>query len=209
MTFQDDFKEALAMLPDKEKDKLILRLLRKDLDLANKLYFKLVETRSVDSIRGDVLSQLENNLNRAIQNYYSPGYLLMDMRYASGDINEHVKVTGDKYGEISLNLFMLNRILGKLGKKALSEIPGKYYKFVIYIIARIFKLMILVKKMHEDLHIEFRDDFQLLGKHIANNDVLMKWCIYHGLNVNWLLQYDIPDDIALIHKDLKERGYLK
>lgn len=209
MTFQDDFKEALAQLPDKEKDKLILRLLRKDLDLANKLFFKLVETRSVDSIRAELKSSLETSLNRMIQNYYSPGYLLMDMRYVSGDINEHVKITGDKYGEISLNLFMLNKVLGKLGKKVTYEIPAKYYKLVIYIIARVFKLMMLVKKLHEDLHIEFRDDFELLGKHIANNDVLMKWCMYHGLDVNWLLEFDIPDDIAWIHKDLKERGYLK
>jgi hypothetical protein len=33
--------------------------------------------------------------------------------------------------------------------------------------------------------------------------------IYHGLNLNWLLDAGIPDDIAAIQKDLRQRGYLK
>jgi hypothetical protein len=46
--FKDiDFKKALQELPEKEKDKLILRLLRRDLDLAEKLYFELVDTDTI------------------------------------------------------------------------------------------------------------------------------------------------------------------
>ena len=40
MTFDKDFKEAISHLPSSEKDKLILRLLKKDLVLANRLYFE-------------------------------------------------------------------------------------------------------------------------------------------------------------------------
>ena len=42
--FKDiEFKKALQELPEKEKDKLILRLLRRDMDLAGKLFFELVD----------------------------------------------------------------------------------------------------------------------------------------------------------------------
>ena len=50
--FKDiDFKRALQELPEKEKDKLILRLLRRDMDLAEKLYFELVDTDSIEDKR--------------------------------------------------------------------------------------------------------------------------------------------------------------
>lgn len=48
MTFPKEFKEALSHLPSKEKDKLVLRLLRKDLLLANRLLFELVNTNTVE-----------------------------------------------------------------------------------------------------------------------------------------------------------------
>ena len=49
--FDKEFKTAIHNLSDLEKDKLILRLLRKDLDLANRLYFELVDTETVEQKR--------------------------------------------------------------------------------------------------------------------------------------------------------------
>lgn len=69
--------------------------------------------------------------------------------------------------------------------------------------------MILIKKMHEDYFIEFEDDLKELGSLIGQNPYLMKTAISNGLDVNWLLHAEIPDDIEAIHKDLRARGYLK
>ena len=44
--FDKEFKTAIENLPSTEKDKLIFRLLKKDLDLVNRLYFELVDTES-------------------------------------------------------------------------------------------------------------------------------------------------------------------
>ena len=49
--FHKEFKEALSRLPSKEKDKLILRLLKKDLVLANRLLFELLSTNTVEEER--------------------------------------------------------------------------------------------------------------------------------------------------------------
>ena len=54
MKFDQDFKDAIGRLTDKEKDKLILRLLKKDINLANQLYFQLLETRSLEQLRTEI-----------------------------------------------------------------------------------------------------------------------------------------------------------
>ena len=209
MTFDPEFKKALQLLPDSEKDKLILRLLKRDLNLANKLRFELVDTESVQDKR----EQLKNNIIRRIQlatdRYYSVGYLLMDIRDISGEINQHVAITKDKFGEISLNCLMLKQMLELNNERIGTEKYGKAYTLCIYIIARIFKILMLIQKQHEDLHLEFNEDIATLGKLIGNNHHLMKTAILNGLDVNWLIEFNIPNNIADIYKTLRENGLLK
>lgn len=209
MTFDPDFKEALAALPHKEKDKLILRLLKKDLRLANRLRFELLSTVSVDQRRVEMEETVKNRVQEMAHSYYSPGYLLMDLRYLSGEINEHVSITKDKFGEASLNLLMLNEALAH-NKKSIQTAPSsKTHKLNTYIIARTFKILILINKLHEDHHLDFKEALEQLGNHIGQSDSLMRAAIFNGLDVNWLLQFNIPHTINEIHRDLKSRGYLK
>ena len=69
--------------------------------------------------------------------------------------------------------------------------------------------MIGVRKLHEDLFLEFEDDLKRLGQLILQNDHLMKLAIYHGFDVNWLIQANNPEDTAVTQKDLKDKCYLK
>ncbi len=206
--FDKEFKQALSCLPSKEKDKLILRLLRKDHALANRLYFELLDTKSVDERREEMAERVIKRVRKITYDFYSPGYLMMDLRYLSGDITEHVKTTKDKYGEASLNLLMLNETLTSIGDKLMSFSYGKNYKFSIYIIARAFKILLLIKKLHEDYYIEFQDDMKKLGNLIGHNDILMPIAIRNGLNVNWFLG-EIPEDIVEIHRGIRRQGFLK
>ena len=91
--FDKEFKKALQELPSTEKDKLILRLLKKDLVLANQLLFKLVDTDTVEQKRAIIEKELTSYLNKSADRIYSLGIFLMDMRYASGKINDHVSIT--------------------------------------------------------------------------------------------------------------------
>jgi hypothetical protein len=63
--------------------------------------------------------------------------------------------------------------------------------------------------MHEDLQYDFKEDVETLGELIACFPNIMKLCIYNGLNVNWLISFEIPEDIVAIQKDLRARGFLK
>lgn len=209
MTFDPELKKALQLLPDAEKDKLILRLLKYDLHLANQLRFELVDTESVEDKREQIKKRIIKRIELATERYYSVGYLLMDVRDISGEINEHVSITKDKWGEISLNCLMLRQLLELNNERIGAETFDKAYTLCIYIIARIFKILMLIQKQHEDLHIEFSEDIETIGKLVGKNHLLMKTAIHNGLDVNWLIQFEIPNNIADIYKTLRKNGQLK
>lgn len=209
MTFEKEFKIAIQNLPVAEKDKLILRLLKKDLDLANRLYFELVDTQTVEDKRQKMQKTVSANVKRMTQSFYSPGYLLQEIRFLSGEITEHVKITKDKFGEITLNLQMLIEVLEQNNTRIMNEKLAKTYKLIIYILARIYKIMMLINTLHEDYRLEFREDMERLGLLISQNPMLMKYAIYNALDVNWLIKNEIPQNIDAIHRELKNNGLLK
>jgi len=209
MTFDKEFKIAIQNLPGAEKDKLILRLLKKDLNLANQLYFNLVDIQTVDDRRAKMQETVSKRVERMTQTFYSPGYLLQDMKYLSGEITEHVKITKDKFGEISLNLQMLVEVLEQNKSVLINHKLAKTYTLIIYILARTFKIMVLINTLHEDYRMEFREDLERLGTLISENPMLLKYAIVNGLNLNWLLDNEIPENIDAIQKELRSNGYLK
>lgn len=54
MVLPKELKDAVSGLPSAEKDKLIFRLLKKDMILANRLSFELVNDRSVEEERENI-----------------------------------------------------------------------------------------------------------------------------------------------------------
>jgi hypothetical protein len=209
MIFDSEFKEALQLLPSAEKDKLILRLLKHDLNLANKLRFELLDTDTVETKRKLLENRIIKHIELASKHYYSAGYLLMDTRDISGEINEHVSITQDKLGEISLNCTMLRHLLELNNQRIATATQAKAYTLSIYIVARIFKILLLIQKQHEDFQIEFIEDIQKIGILIGKNNYLMKTAILNGLDINWLINFNIPNNIADIYKDLRRKGLLR
>ena len=207
--FDKEFKTAIENLPSAEKDKLIFRLLKKDFDLVNRLYFELVDTESVEDKREKMTALVTKKIKFTNERFYSIGNLYMDLRFISGDINEHVRMTKDKFGEITLNLQMLIEVLTINRIYINNSKPTHSYKFLIYIVARVFKILLLIKAMNEDYLLEFRDDLEKLGNLMSSYDSLMKLCILNGLDVNWLLHCEIPDNIVAFHKQLRADGFLK
>lgn len=208
--FKDiDFKKALQELSDKEKDKLILRLLRKDMVLTEKLYFELVDTDSVEDKRRNMEREISKYIKRFSENYHSLDYIAVEMRSISGKISHHLKITKDKFGEISLNLQMLNEVIEQNTFSLAHSKPQKSTKFYNYVIARAFKILLLIDALHEDFLLDFKDDLEKLGKNISNNKMLLKTAIYNSLDINWIVDAEIPDNIIQIHKEIKAAGFLK
>lgn len=209
MKFSKEFKEAITHLSSREKDKLLFRLLKKDLLLANRLNFELVSTKTVDEKRAELETHIISKVEGFSNRFYSTGYLNMYARYLSGDITEHVKITKDKLGEISLNILLLTEILKRNNANIVSETPAKARKFCIAVIARIFKILMLIDKIEEDYRLEFMDDLKELGILFADNPYLMKNAIYNGLDINWLIQQSIPINIVEQYKELRANGFIR
>ena len=207
--FTKEFKQAIQELPSAEKDKLLFRLLKRDLDLANRLYFELVDVETVDDKRAAFEIEMLRKINYFSQRFYSVGYLLQDTRFLSGDISQHVKITKDKFGEISLNMKMLIQLLKLNNLRIQTQTYSKSYTLCIYVIARAFKILLLIKAIDEDYFIDLKENLSLLGELIGQNPMLMRTAINNGLDVNWLLSGEIPEDIVAIHKEIRANGFLK
>ncbi|AYD48805.1 hypothetical protein [Arachidicoccus soli] len=209
MILSNELKDAVSKLSSKEKDKLIFRLLKKDTILTKRLLFELVNGTTVEEERENILKKLASAISQSTRFYYSPGELLMEVRSMSGLITEHVAITKDKYGDSWLNLFMLNKVIEVYNNKILSTNYYSVEKFCISVIARVFKIMLSIIKLHEDFLIEFRVDLEKLGTQIGENQYLMQTAIRHGLDVNWLISGNIPEDIAAIYKQIRQEGFLR
>ncbi|HIB36485.1 hypothetical protein [Mesonia sp.] len=209
MKFSKEFKEAVLHLSESEKDKLLIRLLKKDENLVNRLYFELIDDQTVDDHRLKMESRVKERAEEITHFAKSLNHLKMLTRYLSGEISEHVRITKDKFGEVSLNLLMLNTLLQhsqKLYKKS-TQIQAR--KFSLYVIVRTYRTLLLIDKMHENLHMEFEEDLHQLGNLIADKPILMHFALQNGLDVNWLITNEIPEDITQYHKDLKAQGFLR
>lgn len=208
--YSKEFKIAISQLSSTEKDKLILRLLKKDLALTRRLMFELVSTDSVDELRLEMEKHIETRVAEMAKYFKQISYLFMSIRYLSGEISEHVKTTKDKYGDVSLNLLLLIEVLRQNKANILAPAyPSKIHKFSVSIIARVYKVLLLIQKLDEDLHLDFKEDLSTLGSLIADNPIIMKTAIHNGLDLNWLIKAEIPEKLVAFHKDLRAKGFLK
>ncbi len=195
VALDSEIKAAISDLTHKEKDKLLFRLLPKEPDLVRKLRFDLLEGGDTVEIRREELAEaIRGRIDSdVVPNFYSPGYLLLDLRAMSGGISRHVKTTKDKFGEVSLNFLMLNHSLPRLVDQINATPKHRSHTLNDYVVKRGLKLLKLMGKLHPDLHIEFRDDMKLLGETIGRLPGMMKTAIYAGLDVNWLLAGEVPE----------------
>ncbi|NBC06388.1 MAG: hypothetical protein GVY26_04260 [Bacteroidetes bacterium] len=190
----DELKAAISKLPSKEKDKLLFRLIPKDEALMQKLAFQLLEdTGSKEERRAELREEIEHLLNRVATHFYSPGYLLLDLRAVSGAITRHVKTTKDKYGEIELNFFMLNYALEMMGDEVKPFSARRSRTFNTYVIKRAIKLQKLLGKLHEDYRLDFEADMKTLATFLRADPQLMEKAKQLGLDVEALGDGVIPD----------------
>lgn len=155
-----ELKQAIEEMPDKEKNKLLLRLIKKDWMLVQQLEFKLLGGEAIKDEKKEVI------LNRIeYYNFFNdtPGWLMMDLRDFSGDVTRYYKITKDKQGEIELLLKLLIDGMEK-PKSMLRREHRRASKFAEYVVKKAWTILEKIDKVHEDFHIEFESDVnKLLG----------------------------------------------
>ncbi|MBD0254953.1 MAG: hypothetical protein ICV83_04470 [Cytophagales bacterium] len=158
-----DLKEAILRMPTAEKDKLLLRLVAKDEKLCQKLEYELLEEgTSLEERRTDIRETIDR---LAVGHHYSPGWLMMDMRGVNGLITAHVKTTKDKMGEISLTLYLLNRVYDEQ-MPHLAKYSSRSDTLAAYVAKRTQFIVQKLEKLHPDYYIEFEEDVNKLLAHV-------------------------------------------
>ncbi|WP_143885169.1 DEAD/DEAH box helicase family protein [Chryseobacterium binzhouense] len=208
MEYSKEFKTALSQLSGIEKDRLIFRLLKKDKILSKKLFFELIDEETADQKRDQMEKTVKDKVEYASKYLSNQKYFLILIRKISAEITEHVKVTSDKFGDVSLNLVLVTEILkfnDKLSRLRFNDV----YKLYLYLINKVVKALILTKKLDEDYWMEIDDYLSAVYNKITGNIYLEKLFINNGIDLNWLNVERIPEHFDLIIKDIKSQGFLK
>ena len=112
--FTPEFKAALALLPSKEKDKLLWRLIKRDELLAHRLEYELLAPYDAVDKRNELADKIRQSATFMLKQEDILSSVLSQFRYMSGDITRHVYITKDKVGEILLNFVLLKEAINLL-----------------------------------------------------------------------------------------------
>jgi len=177
----NELKQAIVLMPQKEKDRLLLRLIGRDGILIQRLEFELIEQGdTLLSRREDIKTRI---LRVAKMNHSTPGWMMMDMRSFSGDIGHHLKITKDKYGDIELTLYLLLTFFENQSELLLVH-NSKSDSSAEYIAKKTEGLLKRLNKFNADYYVDFeRDINKLLGyvhSHCSKNyaralDIPKQW----------------------------------
>lgn len=209
MKFHDDFKAALALLPAKEKDKLLWRLIKRDELLARRLEFELLAPYDAIDKRNDLGNVIQDRIISMAGRRERLSAILSQFRYLSGDITRHVYITKDKIGEVLLNFILLQQAMLLLNNTSYLFGGRTTQKYVVYMLNKLYRTCMMINKLHTDYHIELEDDALKLGEIMQANSDLMKYVKHHKFNVNWLIDFDIPQDLDAYYKAVKQQGLLR
>ena len=208
MEYSKEFKQALSEFSSIEKDRLIFRLLKKDKLLSKKLYFEIIDPETTDQKRDQMEENVTEKLASAARYIGNPKYYLSTIRTISAEITEHVKVTTDKFGEVYLNLFLVDQILENNDSFAQQRFDN-VYKLYIYLINKIVRALLLIKKIDEDYWMEFDEILGKIDDKVHENSYLEKLFINNGIDFNWLQSENLPENLDLIIKNIKSQGFLR
>ena len=207
--FTAEFKAALALLPSKEKDKLLWRLIKRDELLARRLEYELLAPYDAVDKRDELAALIQDQIIAMAGRRARLSSILSQFRYFSGDITRHVYVTKDKVGEITLNFILLQQAMRLLNNTSYMFGGRAVQKYIVYMLNKLYRTCMLVHKVHIDYHLELEDEAQKLGEIMQANLDLMKYVKHHKFNVDWLIDFDIPEDLDEHYKAIRQEGLLR
>jgi hypothetical protein len=154
-----DLKTEIKSLPEKEKDKLLLRLIAKDKVLTEHLHFMLLENEEDLAFRHqNLLDAIDEGIKELEAAYkVSSKDTLLKLRKLSGSISHHQKVTKDTMTEIELRIYLLKNIPIDFKDGVFSPMYKFNEKLFIYYVKAVIALMNKFKKLHEDIQFDMKD----------------------------------------------------
>jgi hypothetical protein len=147
-----ELKKAIVQLDPKEKDKVLLREVAKNKLLIDQLSFKLLEEGTTTEFRRDEIQETMNAYFPKASKY--PGYVLAELKDFQKQINWHVKVTKDTYGDLDLGI---NLVLDTIKHRPFFFDRANDFasKLIIYLLKRVVFLLKKYEKLDPELKLDF------------------------------------------------------
>ena len=174
-----ELKEAVLNLSPKEKDKLLVRLIGKDKMLMKQLHFQLLEDETdledrIEKLRTNLSDMLQPSRSgiKNVAMYSNYKALTNLLRQASGMINEHEKVTKDKFSEAEFRLLILEqafKLYPILFDRTHILVGSKLQN---YVTTRIKSTFGKYDKLHEDLQFDLRDSYEFVRDFAEDKGIL-------------------------------------
>lgn len=182
-----DLEKAILEMPQKEKDKILLRLIDKNVILVEQLHYRLLEDEDYDlQVRKDKAIEAIVYFSK-LGNVKYPKFILKHLRSANGSITHFKKITANKIGEIELYLILLNSFFEN--HSFITNYP-LYHPDVnlirLYLCNKLSALLKLIDKVHEDYKIEFAP---ALNKLLAQMQI--------GEFRSYAKEFKFPEDFSL------------
>ncbi len=187
VVLDDEMKATIKALPEKKKNQLLLRLVRKDAKLVDQIRYEYIENEETQELRREELEESFDEILSDLQTRdIALSWWLSHIRGMSSKITWHAQVTKDKFGDIYLNLMVINRVMKMIDD--MYEDDMQNYRLDAYAIGRIYEYFVrrlkrLVKamdKLHEDLFLELSDEWRIVAFYFNNNKFLEE-AKYHEL----------------------------
>lgn len=177
-----ELKEAICQMPQKEKDKILLRLIAKDQMLIARLEHELFgdenETKAL-------VEEIKEDIDRVMNyNHDTPGWLMMAMRSINGDITRHVKITKDKTGEIELTLYLLSTTFKKQ-EEFLKEYAYRADTFGNYVCKRTDFVLKKIIKLHPDLQFDYKNETEFILNFLHTSKATQADAVVQKIPKDW------------------------
>ncbi len=148
-----DFKKALKQLTEKEKEALVLRLVRKDAEAYDTLAFELLEDVTLESLK-ERSQETIHDIFFAVSGRSLSKALSRGLKKVAQEITRYQRITKDRQGEVDLHIYALALIFENFTGQFESLYKGFYVATARLTLRTI---MLIRKHLHEDLHLEYQD----------------------------------------------------
>ena len=159
-----DFKKALARLPDKDKESLLLRAVRRDAELYDTFAYELLPDVTLETLYEQAADRIHELFQVAVTGRLLNRSLVKALREANKEAARARRVTKSKQLEVDLGLYALRLIFDNYTGQFDSVYAG-FYTGTARLAARLTQL--ITKHLHQDLWLEYQAELDgfLTGLH--------------------------------------------
>ncbi len=173
-------RAALRKLPEKEKDALLLRSVRRDAEWRATLAYELLPEVTRDTVY-EAVSERIHALLTGVSGYQLARFLTKSLKKATVEINYARRITGERALEIDLHAYLLRELFDHFSGQ-LDSPYSPYYKAVAKLVVKLIKL--IQKYLHEDVWLDYETEITEWLRQLRSR------------NYVWDLSFELPTGLA-------------